>query len=185
MHSEMGLKHGGYCLGCCWALMILLFAFGVMNLLWVACLSGFVLLEKIPSAKRWVSRLAGLLFIGWAVWIVFARLTPADDPGVMVIHSPKRNRRRSRPGQPKKTPCPPCHLSLNPLGWGGIPFVKDPFFRRRPPHLRAPRYRSRRRTFDNHTDHRVASRMVPFGHPDNTSGNHNCSKLCRPPPPKF
>jgi Predicted metal-binding integral membrane protein (DUF2182) len=40
----MGFKHGGYCLGCCWALRGLLFAFGVMNLLWVACISGFVLL---------------------------------------------------------------------------------------------------------------------------------------------
>jgi predicted metal-binding membrane protein len=68
---RMGLKHGGYCLGCCWALMGLLFAFGVMNLLWVASISGFVLLEKITSANQLVSRLGGLLFIGWAAWIVF------------------------------------------------------------------------------------------------------------------
>ena len=69
---KMGLKHGVYCLGCCWALMALLFAFGVMNLLWVASISGFVLLEKITSANRLVSRLGGLLFIGWAAWIIFA-----------------------------------------------------------------------------------------------------------------
>jgi predicted metal-binding membrane protein len=68
---RMGLKHGGYCLGCCWALMALLFTFGVMNLLWVACISGFVLLEKITSANQIVSRLGGLLFVGWAAWIVF------------------------------------------------------------------------------------------------------------------
>ena len=43
---RMGLKHGGYCLGCCWALMGLLFAFGVMNLLWVAGISAFILLEE-------------------------------------------------------------------------------------------------------------------------------------------
>jgi predicted metal-binding membrane protein len=67
----MGLKHGGYCLGCCWALMVLLFVFGVMNLLWVACLSGFVLLEKITSANQSFSRLGGLVFIVWAAWIVF------------------------------------------------------------------------------------------------------------------
>ena len=67
----MGLKHGGYCLGCCWALMGLLFFFGVMNLLWIALISGFVLLEKITSGNRWVSRLGGLLFIVWAAWIVF------------------------------------------------------------------------------------------------------------------
>jgi len=69
---RMGLKHGSYCLGCCWALMGLLFAFGVMNLLWVAIISAFVLLEKITPPNQLVSRLSGLLFIGWAAWIVFA-----------------------------------------------------------------------------------------------------------------
>ncbi len=68
----MGLKHGIYCLGCCWALMGLLFAFGVMNLLWVASISAFVLLEKMASGNQLVSRLSGLLFIGWAGWIAFA-----------------------------------------------------------------------------------------------------------------
>jgi predicted metal-binding membrane protein len=68
---RMGLKHGSYCLGCCWALMVLLFVFGVMNLLWVACISGFVLLEKITSANKLISRLGGLVLIVWAAWIVF------------------------------------------------------------------------------------------------------------------
>jgi predicted metal-binding membrane protein len=54
--------------------MGLLFAFGVMNLLWVAGLSIFVLLEKI-TANRWVSRFSGFLFIGWAGWIVLSRGT--------------------------------------------------------------------------------------------------------------
>jgi predicted metal-binding membrane protein len=67
---RMGLKHGGYCLACCWALMALLFAVGVMNLLWVAGLSAFVLLEKLTPANRWVSRLGGLGFIAWAAWII-------------------------------------------------------------------------------------------------------------------
>ena len=69
---RMGIRHGGYCLGCCWALMGLLFAFGVMNLLWVAGLSVFVLLEKVIPWPQLVSRLAGFLFIGWATWLVFA-----------------------------------------------------------------------------------------------------------------
>jgi predicted metal-binding membrane protein len=66
---KMGLKHGGYCLACCWALMALLFAAGVMNLLWVAGLSAFVLLEKLAPANRWISRLGGLGFIAWAAWM--------------------------------------------------------------------------------------------------------------------
>ncbi|MEO7386700.1 MAG: DUF2182 domain-containing protein [Gammaproteobacteria bacterium] len=44
---QMGLRHGVYCLGCCWALMLLLFVGGVMNLLWVAALAGLVLFEKL------------------------------------------------------------------------------------------------------------------------------------------
>jgi predicted metal-binding membrane protein len=68
---RMGLKHGCYCLGCCWALMVILFAFGVMNLLWVASISAFVLLEKIASGNQLVSSAGGLVFIGWAGWIVF------------------------------------------------------------------------------------------------------------------
>ena len=44
---EMGLRHGIYCVGCCWAVMALLFVAGVMNLLWVLALSALVLLEKL------------------------------------------------------------------------------------------------------------------------------------------
>ena len=43
----MGLLHGAYCVGCCWALMGLLFVAGVMNLLWVAAMTVFVLMEKM------------------------------------------------------------------------------------------------------------------------------------------
>lgn len=61
---RMGLWHGGYCIGCCGALMALLFVGGVMNLLWVAVIAAFVLLEKIafPGTRpgRWISG-AGLL----------------------------------------------------------------------------------------------------------------------------
>jgi predicted metal-binding membrane protein len=68
---RMGLKHGSHCLGCCWALMCLLFAFGVMNLFWVAGLSAFVLLEKIAPAHQKVSRISGLLFLALAAWVAF------------------------------------------------------------------------------------------------------------------
>ena len=64
----MGLRHGAYCLGCCWALMALLFAGGVMNLLWVAAISGFVLLEKAVSSGRAVSWASGALLIAWGFW---------------------------------------------------------------------------------------------------------------------
>jgi predicted metal-binding membrane protein len=66
---RMGMRHGTYCLGCCWALMCVLFAVGVMNLIWVAALTVFVLAEKIgpggtllPRAAGAVMIVAGLLF---------------------------------------------------------------------------------------------------------------------------
>jgi len=44
---RLGLEHGLFCLGCCWALMGLLFVGGVMNLLWIAGITIFVFLEKV------------------------------------------------------------------------------------------------------------------------------------------
>jgi len=66
----MGLRHGAYCLGCCWALMTVLFVVGVMNLLWVAALTIFVLVEKIGPAGAIVARVAGVAMIaaGAATW---------------------------------------------------------------------------------------------------------------------
>ncbi len=52
---RMGLEHGAYCVGCCWALMLLLFVVGVMNLVWVALIAAFVLVEKLFPAERFVS----------------------------------------------------------------------------------------------------------------------------------
>jgi predicted metal-binding membrane protein len=60
---KMGLHHGVYCLGCCWALMGVLFVVGVMNLLWVAALTCFVLLEKVGPAGVILARIAGVAMI--------------------------------------------------------------------------------------------------------------------------
>ncbi len=66
----MGLHHGGYCLGCCWALMGLLFLLGVMNLLWIAALAAFVLVEKVVPAGVWVGRAAGVGMLAWGIWLL-------------------------------------------------------------------------------------------------------------------
>jgi predicted metal-binding membrane protein len=50
--------------------MGLLFVAGVMNLLWVAIIAAFVLVEKVAPAGHWVGRAAGLLLIGYGVWMV-------------------------------------------------------------------------------------------------------------------
>lgn len=56
---QMGARHGAWCLGCCWALMGVLFVVGVMNLAWVAALAFFILLEKLAPFGVIVSRAAG------------------------------------------------------------------------------------------------------------------------------
>jgi predicted metal-binding membrane protein len=69
---RMGVRHGLYCLGCCWALMALLFFGGVMNLYWIAGLALFVLLEKtIPPGRRLAS-LAGLGLVVWGAAFLIA-----------------------------------------------------------------------------------------------------------------
>ena len=60
---RMGLAHGAYCVGCCWVLMLLLFALGVMNLAWVALIAAFVSIEKLLPAGRVTSRFAGVALI--------------------------------------------------------------------------------------------------------------------------
>ncbi len=66
----MGAKHGLHCVGCCWALMALLFVVGVMNLLWMAIITAFLLVEKLAPAGDRVGRAAGLAFIVWGVWMI-------------------------------------------------------------------------------------------------------------------
>ncbi len=58
---KMGLSHGAFCLGCCWVLMSLLFVGGVMNILWIAAITLFVLLEKMLPLGDVGGRLMGLL----------------------------------------------------------------------------------------------------------------------------
>jgi len=70
----MGLLHGRYCLGCCWVLMSLLFVLGVMNLLWIAALAAFVLVEKVVPRGHLISQATGLLLAVWGVWMVAAEL---------------------------------------------------------------------------------------------------------------
>jgi predicted metal-binding membrane protein len=69
---RMGVRHGIYCVGCCWLLMAILFVAGVMNLLWSAVIAGIVIIEKVMPipAGEWISRVIGLFVIGWGVWLL-------------------------------------------------------------------------------------------------------------------
>ncbi|MEO7192055.1 MAG: DUF2182 domain-containing protein [Vicinamibacterales bacterium] len=69
---RMGITHGMYCLGCCWALMLLLFAGGVMNLAVILALTVWVIIEKTAPFAHHGARLAGVLLIATALWMLAA-----------------------------------------------------------------------------------------------------------------
>ncbi len=66
----MGVHHGAYCIGCCWVLMALLFVGGVMNLLWVAAIAAFVLVEKLTRHGHLVGRASGALLALAGVYVL-------------------------------------------------------------------------------------------------------------------
>jgi predicted metal-binding membrane protein len=74
---DLGFRHGLYCIGCCGALMLLLFVGGVMSLIWIAGLSILVLLEKAMSDGRNVSRLVGLALIIGGISLICQTLYPS------------------------------------------------------------------------------------------------------------
>jgi len=68
----MGWKHGLFCTVCCWLLMLLLFAVGVMNLLWIAVLAIFALSERVAPKTWHLSQLSGLVLLCFGVWLAFS-----------------------------------------------------------------------------------------------------------------
>jgi predicted metal-binding membrane protein len=66
----LGACHGAYCIGCCWALMALLFVGGVMNVLWIAAIAILVLAEKVVPAGRVISRTAGAGLFAGGAWLL-------------------------------------------------------------------------------------------------------------------
>jgi predicted metal-binding membrane protein len=66
----LGARHGLYCIGCCWVLMALLFVGGVMNVLWIALIMIFVLVEKVVPAGRLISRVSGTGFLAAGAWLI-------------------------------------------------------------------------------------------------------------------
>ncbi len=78
---RMGLKHGQYCIGCCWGLMMVLFVGGVMSLTAIAVLSGIVAIEKLAPRGEQISKLGGVVLIVWGLVLIF--YAPGDQPPSM------------------------------------------------------------------------------------------------------
>jgi predicted metal-binding membrane protein len=68
---RLGIEHGIYCLGCCWALMALLFVGGVMNIAWIGGIAILILIEKTVPTGRLIPRLCGALLAAAGIWLFF------------------------------------------------------------------------------------------------------------------
>ena len=71
---QMGVEHGTFCAGCCWALMCLLFVIGVMNVVWIAVLTALVLLEKMLPRRVAISSTVGFALIIWGTLVLYRGL---------------------------------------------------------------------------------------------------------------
>jgi len=72
---RLGFQHGLYCVGCCWALMALLFVGGIMNVLWIAGIAIFVLAEKIVPSGHLLSRIAGVVLTALGIRLIATSVT--------------------------------------------------------------------------------------------------------------
>ncbi|MGR5863205.1 DUF2182 domain-containing protein [Bacillus pacificus] len=68
---RMGVEHGFHCVGCCWGLMVILFAVGIMNLFWMGIITLLTFLEKILPSGEYFSKIIGIGLIVLGIWIVF------------------------------------------------------------------------------------------------------------------
>jgi predicted metal-binding membrane protein len=86
---RMGIEHGAWCVGCCWALMAALFALGVMSLAWMAVIAAFIATEKLLPWQAVANR---AVTVGLLVLAIAVLAAPEDVPGLTVPGSPEANR---------------------------------------------------------------------------------------------
>jgi predicted metal-binding membrane protein len=80
---RVGAHHGAYCLGCCWALMLVLIAVGVMNIAAMVALAVVIMVEKVSPRGEMLARLAGVAALGLAVATIWL---PGLAPGLQAVH---------------------------------------------------------------------------------------------------
>ena len=77
---RMGVEHGAYCVGCCWGLMVVLFALGVMSLFWMAVVAAGIFVQKIVPRGELFTRVFAVALVALGVWVAAA---PATVPGLV------------------------------------------------------------------------------------------------------
>ena len=76
---RMGAEHGAYCVGCCWGLMVVLFALGVMSILWMAVVAALIFAQKLLPRGEMLARIFAVAFVSAGIWIAAA---PGTVPGL-------------------------------------------------------------------------------------------------------
>jgi predicted metal-binding membrane protein len=90
---RMGSEHGAYCVGCCWGLMVVLFALGVMSLTWMAVVAALILAQKLLPRGESLKRVFAVAFVAAGIWVAFA---PGSVPGLTQPNSHAANQARMR-----------------------------------------------------------------------------------------
>jgi predicted metal-binding membrane protein len=75
----MGSVHGAYCVGCCWGLMVILFALGVMSLLWMAIVASLIFAQKVLPLGERLTLPVALAFVALGIWMA---ADPDSVPGL-------------------------------------------------------------------------------------------------------
>jgi predicted metal-binding membrane protein len=88
---KMGLEHGAFCVGCCWGLMLILLALGVMSLTWMLVVAGLIFTEKVMPHGDRLARVFAIAFVGLGIWVAAAPgsvpgLTQPSSAAVMSMH---------------------------------------------------------------------------------------------------
>jgi predicted metal-binding membrane protein len=108
---RMGAEHGAYCVGCCWGLMLALFALGVMSLFWMAVVAAVIFAEKLVPRTQRLPVLFATLLVGLGVWVAAA---PASVPGLVEPNSDGAQHARMRM----------MHMEPDKAKMGGMPAKK-------------------------------------------------------------
>ena len=110
---RMGAEHGAFCVGCCWGLMLALFALGVMSLFWMAVVAAVILAEKLAPAGDRLTRLFAVALVALGVWVAAA---PASVPGLVEPNSHGADLARMKMMHMKPAPMPArmTHMAPEP-----------------------------------------------------------------------
>jgi predicted metal-binding membrane protein len=77
--TRMGIEHGAFCVGCCWGLMVILFALGAMSLVWMGVVAGLIFAEKVLPFGHRLTRVIAVSLVAAGIWVAVA---PGSVPGL-------------------------------------------------------------------------------------------------------